>query len=153
MVVSIIFLSITLFLSIIFLGILFNQNVDLKIKLNITLNQVEKEKENMRSLVKIETGDTCIIPDYGLTHTGRVGGEDVITSFKVTYEVEVVEVSKDKLKVRATGFTSMDPIGRDPKSKSGILNFLKDKWVDSKNVEIVMNAQKRRSIKLTELGI
>ena len=47
----------------------------------------------------------------------------------------------------------MDPIGRDPKSKSGILNFLKDKWVDSKNVEIVMNAQKRRSIKLTELGI
>lgn len=153
MILSITILSLALFLSIIFLGVLFNQNLKLTDKLNKALGQVEKEKENMGSLVKIEPGDTCIIPDYRLTYTDHVDGKDVQTSFKVTYEVEVIEVAKGKLKVKATGFTSTDSIARDPQKKSGIINFLKDKWVDSKKVEIVMNAQKRRSIKLTELGI
>ena len=153
MILAIIFLSITLFLSIIFLGILFNQNLNLRDKLNKALGQVEKEKENLCSLVKIEPGDTCIIPDYGLAYTEQVDGKDVQTSFKITYEVEVIEVAKGKLKVKATGFTSTDSIARDPKRKSGIIKFLEDKWIDKKSVELVMNSQKRRSIKLTELGI
>ena len=153
MILAIIFLSITLFLSIIFLGILFNQNLNLRDKLNKALGQVEKEKENLCSLVKIEPGDTCIIPDYGLAYTEQVDGKDVQTSFKITYEVEVIEVAKGKLKVKATGFTSTDSIARDPKRKSGIIKLLEDKWIDKKSVELVMNSQKRRSIKLTELGI
>jgi hypothetical protein len=153
MIFAITVLSLALFLSIIFLGVLFNQNLKLTDKLNNALVQVEKEKENMGSLVKIEPGDTCIIPDYGLEYNEDVDGKKVKTSFKVTYEVEVIEVAKGKLKVKATDFTSTDSIARDPKRKSGIINFLKDKWVDSKSVEIVMDTKKRRSIKLAELGI
>lgn len=153
MITAITFLSITLFLSLIFLSILFNKNVELQNKLNETLSKMNQEKKNLDKLVEIEPGDSGIIPNYGLEYNDDVDGENVRTSFKVTYEVEVIEVSKDKLKVKATGFTSTDSIGRDPKRNSGIIKFLEDKWVDKKSVEIVMDTKKRRSIKLAELGI
>lgn len=151
--IAIIILSITLFISIIFLGILFDKYSKLLNNYSDTVTSVKKEKEKLDKLVQIETGDNGIIPNYGLQYTDDSTGEDVITSFKVTYEVEIIEVAKDKVKVKATGFTSMDSIARDPKKKQGIIDFLQDKWVDKSSIELVMDAQKRRNIKLNELGI
>lgn len=153
MIFAITVLSLALFLSIIFLGLLFVKNVELQNKLNDTLTKMDQEKKNLDNLIEIEPGDSGIISNYGLEYNDDVDGKNVRTPFKVTYEVEVIEVSKDKLKVKATGFTSTDSIGRDPKRKSGIIKFLEDKWVDKKSVEIVMDTKKRRSIKLAELGI
>lgn len=151
--IAIIILSITLFISIIFLGILFDKYSKLLTNYSDIVTSVKKEKEKLDKLVQIEPGDNGIIPNYGLQYTDDSTGEDVITSFKVTYEVEIIEVAKDKVKVKATGFTSMDSIARDPKKKQGIIDFLQDKWVDKSSIELVMDAQKRRNIKLNELGI
>lgn len=151
--IAIIILSITLFISIIFLGILFDKYSKLLTNYSDIVTSVKKEKEKLDKLVQIEPGDNGIIPNYGLQYTDDSTGEDVITSFKVTYEVEIIEVAKDKVKVKATGFASMDSIARDPKKKQGIIDFLQDKWVDKSSIELVMDAQKRRNIKLNELGI
>lgn len=151
--IAIIILSITLFISIIFLGILFDKYSKLLTNYSDTVSKVKKEKEKLDNLVQIEPGDSAIIPNYGLQYTDDSTGEEVKTSFKVTYEVEIIEVAKDKLKVKATGFTSMDSIARDPQKKQGIIDFLQDKWVDKSSIELVMDAQKRRNIKLNELGI
>jgi len=150
---AIITLSITLFFSIIFLGVIVKKYTDLLQKLNETVSNINKEKEKLDKLVEIEPGDNAIIPNYGLQYTDDSTGKEVVTSFKVTYEVEIIEVAKDKVKVTATDFTSVDSIARDPSKKQGILNFLKDKWVDKSTIELVMDAQKRRNIKLNELGI
>ena len=148
--IAITFLSITLFLSVIFLGVLFTKNVKLQNKLNESLSKIEKEKKNLDNLIEIEPGDTGIIPNYGLTKTNS---DNTKVTFEVTYEVEIIEVSKDKLKVSATNYTSTDQFPRDPSNKQGILNFLKDKWVDKDSVQLVMDIKKRRNIKLNELGI
>lgn len=151
--IAIIILSITLFISIIFLGILFDKYSKLLTNYSDTVTSVKKEKEKLDKLVQIEPGDSAIIPNYGLQYTDDSTGEEVKTSFKVTYEVEIIEVSKDKVKVKATDFTSTDSIARDPKKKQGIIDFLQDKWLDKSSIELVMDAQKRRNIKLNELGI
>lgn len=150
---AIITLSITLFFCIIFIGVIVKKYTDLLQKLNETVSNINKEKEKLDKLVEIEPGDNAIIPNYGLQYTDDSSGKEVVTSFKVTYEVEIIEVAKDKVKVTATDFTSVDSIARDPSKKQGILNFLKDKWVDKSTIELVMDAQKRRNIKLNELGI
>lgn len=151
--IAILILSITLFISIIFLGILFDKYSKLLTNYSDTVTSVKKEKEKLDKLVQIEPGDNAIIPNYGLQYTDDSTGEEVITSFKVTYEVEIIEVAKDKVKVKANDFTSTDSIARDPQKKQGIINFLQDKWVDKSSIELVMDAQKRRNIKLNELGI
>lgn len=151
--IAIVILSITLFLSIIFLGILFSKYTKLLTNYSDTVSRVKKEKEKLDNLIQIEPGDNAIIPNYGLQFTDDSSGEEVVTSFKITYEVEIIEVAKDKVKVKATGFTSIDSIARDPQKKQGIIDFLQDKWVDKTSIELVMDAQKRRNIKLNELGI
>jgi hypothetical protein len=148
--IAIIFLSITLLLTIIFIGVLFNKYSDINKKLNDTINSSNKEKEKLNKLVELEPGDNAIIPNYQLEKTNS---DNTKVSFEVTYEVEVLEVTKDKVKVSAKNFTSVDKIGRDPKNHQGIVNLLQDKWVDKKDIELVMDTQKRRNIKLNELGI
>jgi hypothetical protein len=152
MITAITFLSITLFLSVIFLGILFTKNVELQNRLNETLSKMEKEKKNLDKLIEIEPGDTGIIPNYGLMNTDK-NRTPVEIRYSVTYEVEIIEVAKDKLKVRATDYTSTDRYPRDPKNRKSIIDFLQDKWVDKNSVELVMDVKKRRNIKLAELGI
>lgn len=151
--IAIVILSITLFLSIIFLGILFYKYSKLLTNYSDTVSNVKKEKEKLDKLIQIEPGDNAIIPNYGLQFTDDSTGEEVVTSFKITYEVEIIEVAKDKVKVTAKDFTSVDKVGKDPANKQGILNFLQDKWVDKSSIELVMDAHKRRNIKLNELGI
>ena len=72
--------------------------------------EVEKTKKSQEDLVSIDPGDRAILPDYGLKQV------DTNESFEVTYEVEIVEVSMGKVKVKAIDFTSNDKFARDPKT-------------------------------------
>ena len=98
----------------------------------------------------IEPGDKVIYPDYGLCYNPKTDKEE---SFKVTYELEVLDTSKDKVKVRAVDFTSTDAIARDPKQKQGIIDFMKDKWVSKKEIQLIVDDSIKRDIKLRKLGI
>ena len=98
--------------------------------------------------VEIEPGDSGIIPGYGLTTTG-----DNPISFTVCYEVEILEVAADKLKVSAKGYTSHDSYAKDPANKQSIIGFMQSQWVDRREVSLVMDDKKKRSIKLESLGI
>lgn len=74
-------------------------------------------------------------------------------SFKVTYELEVLEVTETRLKVKAVDFTSMDQIGRDAKRKPGIIQFMQDKWVNKNEVQLIVDDSVKRDLKLKQLGI
>ncbi len=108
-------------------------------------NEVEKTKQDQEDLVSIDVGDRAIIPNYGLTHT------ETKEDFHVTYEVEIVEVSTKKVKVRAVDFTSTDSFARNSKNKQSIIQFLQDKWVDRKSIELVVDEQMRRDKKLKQI--
>lgn len=142
---ALIVLSFTVLLSLIFIGKLYSKNYDLQKELSKMKSEVEKVNQAQEELVSIDTGDKAILPDYGLQHT------DTKESFSVTYEVEVLEVSIDKVKVKAIGFTSTDKFAKDPKNKSSIINFLQDKWVSKKDIELIVDDSMRRDRKLKQI--
>ena len=114
------------------------ENDNLKLIADKTLKDAEE-------LVSIEPGDKAILPDYGLQHA------DTKQSFEVTYEVEVIEVSMDKVKVKAINFTSENRFAKDPKNKSAIINFLQDKWVKKDDIELIIDDSMRRDRKLQQI--
>jgi len=152
MIFVLIVLSISLLISILFIISLYDKCDTIRKELDNVKSSVFKEKQKLDNLVSIEPGDTCIIPDYRLTNTDETRNPIQI-NFGVTYEAEILEVSKDKLKVRAVNYTSNDKFPRDPKNRKGIIDFLQDKWVDKSIVDLVIDTRKRRNIKLDELGI
>lgn len=139
-----------LFFLIILLHIFYSKNESLKKEINeIKAKNTEMEKFN-DDLMLIEPGDKVIYPDYGLCYNKNTDNEE---SFKVTYELEVLEVSQNKVKVKALDFTSTDSIARDQTKKQGIIDFMKDKWVSKNEIQLVVDDSIKRDIKLRKLGI
>ena len=131
---ALIVLAFAVLISLIFIGKLYSKNTNLQKELSNMKLEVEKAKKSQEELVSIDPGDRAILPDYGLKQV------DTNESFEVTYEVEIVEVSMDKVKVKAVGFTSNDRFAKDPKNKSSIINFLQDKWVKKRDIELIVDS-------------
>jgi hypothetical protein len=142
---AIVVLSFSILVSLIFIGKLYSSNVSLQKEMANMKLTVDKVNQAQEELVSIDPGDRAILPDYGLQHT------DTKENFSVTYEVEVLEVSMDKVKVKAINFTSTDKFAKDPKMKSSIINFLQDKWVNKKDIELIIDDSMRRDRKLQQI--
>lgn len=142
-----IILATSLLLSIIMIHRLYTVMSQLKDEVSSLKGEIEKTKNQTDELVSIDVGDRAIIPDYGLMHT------DTKEPFYVTYEVEIVEVSIDKVKVKVINFTSNDKFGKDPKHKNAIMNYMIDKWIPKKEIELIVDDSMRRDKKLNQLGI
>ena len=147
--IAIAMIIITLSISLLVLSFLssklYTTNAMLKERLSDLEKSVDKVKKESEQIFSIDTGDKAIIPNYGLTHT------DTKESFKVTYEVVITEVSLDKVKVDAQDFTSTDSFARDLKHKKAILDFMKGKWIDKKDIELVVDDSMRREAKLNQI--
>jgi hypothetical protein len=142
---ALIVLSFSVLISLIFIGKLYSKNVSLQKEMANMKLTVDKVNQAQEELVSIDPGDRAILPDYGLQHT------DTKENFSVTYEVEVLEVSMDKVKVKAINYTSTDKFAKDPKMKSSIINFLQDKWVNKKDIELIIDDSMRRDRKLQQI--
>lgn len=143
--IAVVILSFSVLVSLCLIAFLYSRNLALQKVISNMKSEVEKTKQEQEELVSIDVGDKAIIPNYGLTHT------DTKEDFQVTYEVEIVEVSTKKVKVRAVNFTSTDKFARDPKNKHSIIQFLQDKWVDRKSIELLVDEQMRRDRKLKQI--
>jgi hypothetical protein len=142
---AVLVLSFAVLISLVFIGKLYFNNVKLQVEMANMKLAVDKVNKAQEELISIDTGDRAILPDYGLQHT------DTKESFSVTYEVEVLEVSMDRVKVKAINFTSTDKFAKDPKNKSSIINFLQDKWVNKKDIELIVDDSMRRDRKLQQI--
>ena len=154
---AILFTSLAIIMLTIMNFIQLGRNNDLRVQLNDANNKVkekeqekEKEKKIKENIFVIESGDKGIIPNYGLSYPDEKNPNKPI-NFHVTYEVTIVEVSIDKVKVRATGYTSTDKIALEPGNKQGIINFLKDKWVNKTSLELIVDDSKRRQDKINKI--
>lgn len=146
-------ISIILVLSIALLFSLYNnyrlQKSNTRLLINNTKlkKDLENSLEDTEEILSIDAGDRAILPNYGLVY------KEQDKHFKVTYEVEIVEVSKDRVKVRAVDYTSSDSVANEPGSKSGIIGFMQNKWVHKKEIELLIDESTRRDAKLRKLGI
>ena len=142
---TLIVLSFSVLVSLVFIGKLYFNNIKLQVEMANMKLTVDKVNQAQEELVSIDPGDRAILPDYGLEHT------ETKENFHVTYEVEVLEVSMDKVKVKAINFTSNDKFAKDSKNKSAIINFLQDKWVNKKDIELIIDDSMRRDRKLQQI--
>ena len=142
---TLIVLSFSVLVSLVFIGFLYFKNIDLQEEMTSLRLEVKKTKKAQEDLVSIDTGDRALLPEYGLTTI------DTNENFHVTYEIEITEVSMDKVKVKAIDFTSNDKFAKDPKNKSSIINFLQNKWVSKKEIELIVDDQMRRDRKLQQI--
>jgi hypothetical protein len=129
-----------------------------KEKITKEKDQIKKDKDKAdsfrKNLISIEPGHKVIYPDYGLVYsTDKDGNKIKPESFKVTYELEVLEVTETRVKVKAVDFTSTDQIGRDPTRRPGIIQFMQDKWINKNEVQLIVDDSVKRDLKLKQLGI
>lgn len=109
--------------------------------------ELSKSIEETEEILSIDIGDRAILPNYGLVY------KDKDKHFKVTYEVEIVEVSEERVKVSAISFTSSDSVANEASSKSGIIAYMQNKWIEKKEIELLIDESTRRDAKLRQLGI
>lgn len=145
--ITILILSISLLVSLALIFGLFTINSKLKKENRELKLNSKKLTKYTEELLSIEVGDRAIIPNYGLTYT------DKNIDFSVTYEIEIVDLSIDKVKVKAIDFEPNDSTGRDPKHKSGIIAYMQDRWIDKKRIQLLVDDSMRRDRKLRDLGI
>lgn len=136
-------LSILLFSSFVVMVKFWNKIDQLKLQIDGLKDEVKK----VEKVVEIEAGDKALIPGYGISH------KTTNENFTVDYEVEVLEVSTDQVKVKALSYTSHDSFARDPQNKQSIINFLQSTWIPKKDIQLIVDEQMRRENKLNQLGI
>ncbi len=142
---AVVVLSFSVLVSLIFIGKLYSSNIGLQKEMTNMKLTVDKVNQAQEELVSIDPGDRAILPEYGLKTV------DTNENFHVTYEVEITEVSMDKVKVKAIDFTSNDKFAKDPKNKLSIINFLQNKWISKKEIELIIDDSMRRDRKLQQI--
>ena len=78
---TLVVLSFSVLVSLIFIGKLYSKNVSLQVEMTNMKLTVDKVNQAQEELVSIDPGDRAILPDYGLEHT------ETKENFRVTYEV------------------------------------------------------------------
>ncbi len=150
--IIILILSVSLVLSLVFIRSLLIKNSNLyseilEMKDSVTnkVKQLVSQIKKQQEIVSIDAGDRAILPNYGLSH------KPTNESFTVTYEVEIVEVSTEKVKVNAIDYQSSDTFPSDPKNRQAIINFLQNTWVDRRDIQLIVDSQIRRENKLNQI--
>jgi hypothetical protein len=118
------------------------------------LNDIKKastkaEKSNS-ILSDILPGDKVLIK-YDLRYTKEHTSDGKDHPFAVIYEANVIDFSKDRVKIKTIDFTSVDKLANDPKYRSGILDFLNGKWIEKSKVELVVDDSRRRENKINKI--
>jgi hypothetical protein len=113
-------------------------------------NKIKSEKESKLNLTKFYIGAKAILKKYPMVHSP---GNSIQKEFSVDFEVEVIDVSENQIKVNVIDFRGNDAFSRDIKIKPAIIAYLNNRWVDKDLAEIVLDNSHNRNLKLEELGI
>lgn len=145
----IILLSITPTILIVYISSLNRDINTLRSKLETANSKIEKYKNHEKKEVseKYYIGSKVLYPEYQLVQTST----DKV--FFVDYELEIIDISEDKVKVKSIDFQGYEKIGRDPFNRTDILEFINNKWVSKKSIKIIRDESFKRNLKLNELGI
>ena len=107
--------------------------------------------DNFKLQKKVDDFKNYIPGRKGILHNFGLTQSSTKTDFKVTYEVEILEVSENKVKVSAYDFTSTDSFALDPSNHSKIVGFFKNQWVSKDEVELLVDKSDIRDSKLEQI--
>jgi hypothetical protein len=110
---------------------------------------VEKENQILKQVKEDLTGVRR--GDRGMYYNYPLQWIKTKEQFKVTYEVEILDISNDKYKVNSLSFTTDDKEANNPINFNGIMNHLKDEWVSKSKIDIIIDDSKKRNSVIDEI--
>lgn len=124
------------------IDLLIDENKRLKINL-------EKSESRVKNLLKLNIGDRALLPNMSLVNCQ--GTPDEIC-YIATYEVEIIELTDKKAKVNSIKVTTnSNKMNSDPSKINGVMNFMKNYWVDIEKLEPMIKKNNIRDDKIDEL--
>ena len=115
---------------------------------NKTITKLESEnidlKEIKKNILSINIDDRVLFKQNGLSY-------DKGKSFDVLYELKVLDVSIEKIKVEAVDFSSRSDIANDPKHRNGLIDYMSNKWISKVECDLIIDTRNRRQDKIDEL--
>lgn len=112
------------------------------------INKIEKMNNEVNCLYNFLPGGKVIVKDCKLRH------KKTNTDFSVNYEVEILEESENKIKVKAYDYHSEHEIANNTNNtniKQDIISFMNNKWIEKKECEVIFDNQQSRNLKLNKL--
>lgn len=107
-------------------------------------------KKYNKSIQRNEQLTTMFLSDKAL-HSTRLTYDDN-HSFHIQYEVEILELTKTKAKIKTLDFYTDDGKMSDPKHKNNLMNYMDGKWVNLNSVEFILDGDgAKRELRLSKL--
>lgn len=131
----------------------FNRNLNLSdkyLKLNTDFNGLKSDVDSKRKQKEVEELASLIGCRATMPMSLCYADKD---HFTVVYELEILDISKDKAKVKVINYTSTDAIANEPSRKNGIIAFVNEKWFSRSSLSIIVDESAKRDMKLRSLGI
>ena len=104
-------------------------------------------KTQIKELLDVIPGDR-VITEASLEHTDH-NNNNKKHNFKVVYECEIIETTKNKFRLHAIDFYSNDSYTNT--IRQNIINYYDNKWVDRNECDIVIDQRHRRDSKLIDI--
>lgn len=137
-------LSILYILILGFCAFLMYKFFEFKSKVKELSDTKSKLENKLVSFKQFYPGRKGVIHNYGLTYAKT-------NDFQVSYEVEIIQCAEDKVKVSAYDYTSSDQFALDPSHRQGIIDFLNGKWVDKKDIDLIVTQSDIRDNKIDQI--
>lgn len=116
------------------------------IKLTSALKLATDENRKMKETTEASSS-RGIIKNQSLSyHSGQFKGK----SLTVDYEIDILEITDKQFKVKATDYDCSSP-NYDVAMHADIIGFMDGKWVNKKDVNLIMDEATKRNIKLEKL--
>lgn len=108
-------------------------NKSLNSRISSLTTELTSIRDKNNKFYKITKGSKGLIYGYGLQWIATK------KSFKVHYEVDILEVTNSRVKVKAFDFKSDDTDANDPKNRAGIMRHFQNEWVNIADVSLIIN--------------
>lgn len=117
------------------------KNKEIK-KLNLTITDLNTPKQPKKDPYK--KGVICLHPNVSLIANKGTNKEE---SLKVDFEVEILEVSDNRVKIKAIDVTPIEnhKYVLEPSNRAGLLAYEDNKWVNKFDLQIIKDAKYHRN--------
>lgn len=124
-------------------------NKDNTIKmLNLTITDLRNAKPPKKDPYK--KGIICLYPKVDLVASQGKADEEKLS---VSYELEILEVSDSKVKVKVIDVIALENHGyvNDPANRSGLFDYFNNRWINKTDLQIIKDTRYHRDETITDI--
>lgn len=124
-------------------------------QLNITVEdkfiEIKKLKDQVKFLTDQKKSYLEITPRSRGLYKIPLQWSKTKESFEVLYEVEVIDVSTKKIKIKAIDYYTEDKKANDTSSRNDILSHCDNVWIEKGKFDLIIERKNLREMKISDI--